>query len=66
MEFIDYYAESITSEIAYKIGRGLGDVKLVVQNINPLKAVGAVMVICGTIIALVNLRKYKRYKADVC
>ena len=59
MEFIDYYAESITSEIAYKVGRGIGDVKVVVQNISPLKAIGAVMVIWGTIAALVNLRKYK-------
>ena len=59
MEFIDYYAESITSEIAYKVGRGLGDVTVVIQSINPLKAIGAVMVLWGSIAALINLRKYK-------
>ena len=59
MEFVDYYAEYITSEIAYKVGRGLGDAKVVVQNISPFKAIGAVMVIWGSIVALVNLRKYK-------
>ncbi len=60
MEITDYYAESVTEKIAYSAGRGARNIKIVTQNINPLKATGAVMVLWGTVTGLVNLKRYKK------
>ena len=62
MEITDYYAESVSRDIAYSVGKGARYVKVAVQNINPLKAIGAVMLVWGGIAGLVNLRKYKKGK----
>ena len=62
MEITDYYAESFPSNIAYNAGRGARYLKAAVQNINPLKATGTVMLLWGGVTGLVNLRKYKKGK----
>ena len=62
MEVTDYYAESISGNIAYNVGRGARYVKVAVQKINPLKATGAVMVLWAGITGLVNLNRYRKGK----
>jgi len=60
MEFTDYYAESIPSNVASNVGKGAGHIQTVTQTINPINATGAVMLLWGGITGLINLRRYKK------
>ena len=60
MIFTDYYAESTVSTLAYNVGKGARNVVNVVQTINPVKAVGAVMLVWGAAAGVVNYRRYKK------
>lgn len=60
MVFTDYYAESTADTLAYNVGKGARNVANVVQTINPLKAVGAVMLVWGAVAGAVNYRRYKK------
>jgi len=48
MEIIDYYAESLPSNVT--------------QTFNPLKATGGVMLVWGAITGVINFRRYKSGK----
>ena len=61
MDIGDYYAGSLTSKIAYNLGRGAKAIQVVtMENINPLKASATVASAWGTVSALINVRKCKQ------
>jgi hypothetical protein len=71
MDFTDYYAETTattsatTGSAAANVGRGLGARSIpttTVASINPLKAMGAVMLAWGAVNGIINFRRYKKGK----
>jgi hypothetical protein len=61
MVYSDYYAsESVTEIMAYNLGRGVRNVETVVTTLNPIKAVGAIMVTWAVITGIVNYRRYRK------
>lgn len=64
METIDYYCpETITTTVAHGLGRSARVIQTVTtETVNPVKAGPAVGVLWGSIVALLNARKYKQGK----
>ncbi len=60
MLFLDYYGESVTESIAYNVGRGTRNVATVVTTLNPIKAIGVVMVVWGSVAGIANYYRYRK------